>query len=616
VPAPTSNPRPKSRSRERSLLRALLFALALALPAGLTPAVVAEPARAQAQEAPAPEGPHLIDELPSEPPEGAAGASDEPAQAMVATANPLATRAGVAILEAGGSAIDAAIAAQLVLGLVEPQSSGIGGGAFLLHWNPASDETIAYDGRETAPLAATGDQFLTDDDEPMGFWDAVPGGLSVGVPGTLRMLELAHAAHGALAWARLFEPAIALAEEGFQVSPRLHALIARDRLLPKFPATAAYFYTPSGQPLPVGTVLRNPAYAETLRRIAAEGAVAFYEGDIAAAIAEAVRSAPVNPGRMTEADLAAYRAVAREPVCGAYLEWRICGMPPPTSGGVAVLQMLGVLEPHDLGAGGPNDARTLHLLAEAGKLAFADRNAFLADPDFVEVPVEALLDPDYLKARAGLIREETAMAEAAPGIENRNGTWVQVDPPSTSHLSVVDGAGRAVSMTSSIENAFGSRLMVRGFLLNNQLTDFSFRPEVDGRAVANRVEPGKRPRSSMSPTLVFDDAGALHLVVGSPGGSRIIGYVVRAVTGVLDHGLDAQAAVELPHAVNRNGPTDLEADTAAAEAAPALEALGHTVRLTSMTSGLHAILVAPDGSLLGGADPRREGTALPAKVRP
>ena len=538
------------------------------------------------------------------------------AGAMVAAANPHATEAGVAMLEAGGSAIDAAIAAQLVLGLVEPQSSGIGGGAFLLHHDPDSGETQAYDGRETAPLAATADQFLTENGTPLGFWDAVPGGLSVGAPGVLRMLELAHANHGKLAWARLFEPAIALAESGFPVSPRLHALIARDRLLPKFPAAAAYFYTPAGNPLPVGTILRNPAYAETLRRIAAEGADAFYEGEIAADIVAAVQAASINPGRLTQADLAAYQAVVRAPLCRRYRAWRVCGMPPPTSGGVAVLQMLSLLEPHDLGAATPNDPRTLHLLAEAGKLAFADRNAFLADPDFVEIPVAQLLDPDYLNARAALIDPQRALSEAEPGLERRNGTWVQVEPPSTSHLSVVDAEGQAVSMTSSIENAFGSRLMVRGFLLNNQLTDFAFVPEVEGRPVANRVEPGKRPRSSMSPTLVFDSGGALEMAIGSPGGSRIIGYVVRAVTGVLDHGLSVQAAIDLPHAVNRNGPTDLESGTAAAGSKAALEALGHVVRETELTSGLHGIRVLPDGSLEGGADPRREGVALPASVQP
>ncbi|WP_235830176.1 gamma-glutamyltransferase [Algihabitans albus] len=591
--------RSNSDSRLPNLVRR---ALARALGGALLVSALLLPLPTAAQSTAAPQ----VEELQAE----------APARAMVSAANPHATRAGVAMLEAGGSAVDAAIAAQLVLGLVEPQSSGIGGGAFLLHHDPDTGETRAYDGRETAPLAATADQFLTADGTPLGFWDAVPGGLSVGVPGVLKMLELTHTEHGRLAWARLFEPAIALAETGFLVSPRLHALIERDRLLPKSPAAASYFYTPGGDPRPVGTILRNPAYAETLRRIAAEGTDAFYEGEIAADIVRAVRGASVNPGRMTQADLAAYRAVRRAPLCGDYRDWQVCGMPPPTSGGVAVLQMLGILEQHDLGTAEPSDPRTLHLLAEAGKLAFADRNAFLADPDFVEVPVDNLLDPDYLAARGSLIDLQRALPEAAPGLELRNGTWMQVEPPSTSHLSVVDAEGRAVSMTSSIENAFGSRLMVRGFLLNNQLTDFAFVPEVDGRPVANRVEPGKRPRSSMSPTLVFDDGGGLRLVVGSPGGSRIIGYVVRALTGVLDHGLGVQEAIDLPHAVNRNGPTDLESGTAAAAAKTALEALGHVVRETEMTSGLHGILVLDDGSLEGGADPRREGIALPANVQP
>lgn len=581
----------------QALGRALLCAAALFFPASA--------AGAQDTSAPAVEGRTVEERV-----------GDAPARAMVSAANPHATRAGVAMLEAGGSAIDAAIAAQLVLGLVEPQSSGIGGGAFLLHHDPESGQTHAYDGRETAPLAATADQFMTPEGEPLGFWDAVPGGLSVGVPGILKMLELTHSEHGTLAWARLFEPAIALAENGFLISPRLHELIARDKLLPKFPAAASYFYTPAGNPRPVGTVLRNPAYAETLRRIAAEGTSAFYEGEVAADIVAAVRNSAINPGRMTQADLAAYRAVRRAPLCGSYRDWEVCGMPPPTSGGTAVLQILGLLEPHDLGAAGPTDTRTLHLLAEAGKLAFADRNAFLADSDFVEVPLDSLLDPDYLASRSGLIDPQRALPEAQPGLELRNGSWVQVEPPSTSHLSVIDADGRAVSMTSSIENAFGSRLMVRGFLLNNQLTDFAFVPEVDGGPVANRVEPGKRPRSSMSPTLVFDDGGALRLAIGSPGGSRIIGYVVRALTGILDHDLSVQAAIDLPHVVNRNGPTDVESATAAASTKTALEALGHVVRETEMTSGLHGIFVLEDGSLAGGADPRREGVALPANVQP
>jgi len=510
---------------------------------------------------------------------------------MVAAANPLAARAGLEILRAGGSALDAAIATQLVLNLVEPQSSGLGGGAFLLHFEGASGArggtVTSYDGRETAPAAATPKLFLKPDGTPMKFWAAVVGGRSVGAPGLARMLELAHRDHGRLPWAKLFAPAIELAERGFAVSPRLHGLIAKDKYLKTFPAARAYFYDSEGAPWPVGHLLRNPAFAQTLRRLADRGANALYQGPLAEDIVTAVKGAPGNPGLMELEDLAGYRAKRREAVCAPYRAWRVCGMGPPTSGGVALLQMLGMLERFDLGALDPNGPQALHLIAEAGRLAFADRGLFLADSDFVSVPLDELLAPNYLRGRSQLISPNTSLGKARPGLPAQSGAMpAQEDPPSTSHLVVVDGAGNAVSMTS-------------------------FRPRTeDGRAVANRVQAGKRPRSSMSPMLVLDGEGDLALAVGSPGGSRIIGYVLRALTGVLDWNLDPQAAVALPHAVNRNGKTDLEEGTPVAAHRAALEALGHEVRVRNMTSGLHAIKVTPEGGLEGGADPRREGVVV------
>lgn len=527
---------------------------------------------------------------------------------MVAAANPLAAEAGLEILRAGGSAVDAAIAVEAVLGLVEPQSSGIGGGAFLLHYAGASGEVGAYDGRETAPAAVTPSLFLNADGEPMGFWEAVVGGRSVGVPGLLRMFEIAHKKHGRLPWRDLFQPAIRLARDGFKVSPRLAKLIASDPRLSRFPETKAYFFDDEGEPLSVGSLLINSAYAETLTLVAEGGADAFYSGPIAEKIVTAVTGVEGNPGAMTLEDVAGYQAKKRLVLCRPYRKWQICGMPPPTSGGVAVLQTMGILERFDLGAYAPGDAEALHLVAEASRLAFADRNLFLADSDFVEVPVERLLDRSYLGRRAALIAPERTMQEAKPGLVFDHGAMPdQSDPPSTTHFSVVDQWGNAVSMTASIESAFGSRVMAAGFLLNNELTDFSFRPEVDGKPVANRVEPGKRPRSSMSPTLVLDREGRLVMAVGSPGGSRIIGYVIKSLVASLDWDLDIQQALTFPNFVNRNGATDLEAGSPLLASKSALETLGHEVKVREMTSGLHGIRVLPDGTLEGGADPRREG---------
>ncbi len=533
---------------------------------------------------------------------------------MISAANPHAARAGYAVLKDGGSAIDAMIATQMVLNLVEPQSSGIGGGAFLLHWSAASRALESYDGRETAPAAATPALFLNADGSRMKFWDAVVGGRSVGVPGILRMLELAHERHGRLPWRRLFESAIRLAEEGFEVSPRLHMLVSQDKYLQRYAAARTYFYDAEQAAWSVGHRLVNKPFAETLRAIANGGGDAFYKGAIAADIVSTIAGASGNPGLMTSADLSGYKAKVRPAVCGGYRGYSVCGMGPPSSGGLTVAMILGLIERFDVAALGPDATEAVHLFAEAGRLAYADRNIYMADSDFVDVPSGALLGRSYLKGRSALIDSRRSMGKASPGNPDQrqslNGSSAgSYEGYSTTHISIVDADGNAASMTSSIESAFGSRLMVRGFLLNNQLTDFSFAPEKDGKPVANRAESGKRPRSSMSPTIVLDRKGDLKMVIGSPGGSRIINYVAKTIVAALDWGRDIQAAIALPHFINRNGRTELEKGTSLENSAAALEALGHEVATRVLTSGLHGIMVTSRG-LEGGADPRREGVVL------
>ena len=529
---------------------------------------------------------------------------------MVAAANPHAVQAGADVLARGGTAADALVAVQVMLGLVEPQSSGLGGGAFLVWYDAATGAVTTLDGRETAPLAATPRRFQDADGAPLKFFDAVVGGRSVGVPGTPALLDEVHDRWGALPFDQLTAPAIALAEEGFAVSPRLAGLVARDaERLARFAPTAAYFL-PQGQPVQAGDVLRNPAYADTLRALSVDAA-SFYVGANAQDIVRAVNNAMEGAGLLSTVDLGIYRVKERAAVCAAYRAHEVCGMGPPSSGAVAVGQILGLLEGFDLSAG-PLDPEVRRLMGDAARLAFADRGRYLADSDFVPVPVEGLLDSAYLAERAKLLQGDTALPDVAPGTPAFDHALLWADDaslelPSTSHITIVDGAGNLASMTTTIENAFGSRIMVNGYLLNNELTDFSFRSHKDGVPVANRVEPGKRPRSSMAPTIVLKD-GKPVLALGSPGGSRIIGYVAGAIVAHLDWGLDVQAAVSLPHMVNRFGTYDLEQGTSAVTLEGPLTAMGFEVSKRSLTSGLHMIAIGDD--LRGGADPRREGIVL------
>ncbi len=531
---------------------------------------------------------------------------------MVAAANPLAVEAGAKVLRAGGSAADAMVAVQVVLGLVEPQSSGLGGGAFLVWYDAATGEMTTLDGRETAPLEANHRLFQDENGEPLKFFDAVVGGLSVGTPGTPALLEEAHRRWGRSPWPSLFADGITLADEGFLVSPRLASLVEKDaERLSRFPATAAYFL-PDGAPLAQGQRLMNPDYADTLRVLASEGSAGFYGGEIAAGIVNTVRNAPGNPGILSGIDLALYQVIEREPVCAAYRVYEVCGMGPPSSGALTVGQILGMLDGYDLAAMGPEDINTWRLIGDASRLAFADRGRYMADHDFVPMPTKGLVDPDYLSERGALMSGDAALIDAAPGNPEfeHSSNWaddVSLELPSTSHISIVDQYGNVLSMTTTIENGFGSRLMTNGFLLNNELTDFSFKTHSNGVPIANRLEPGKRPRSSMSPTIVMQDDKPV-LAIGSPGGSRIIGYVAKSIIAWADWDMDVQQALSMPHLVNRFGTFDVEQGTSAEGFVDALTELGYEVNPRDLTSGLHAIEIGD--VLTGGADPRREGIAL------
>jgi len=561
----------------------------------------------------APGAPSALDRRAEPEPASGLGAGHQTSarRFMIAAANPHAVRAGLAMLRRGGSAVDAAVAAQMVLNLVEPQSSGIGGGLFLLHWDAGRNSLVSYDGRETAPMAAKPERFLNPDGTPMKFREAVFGGLSVGVPGALKALALAHGKHGKLPWADLFQPAIELASKGFAVSARLNGLLQRYGPQAFGPVARAYFFDAVGAPRPVGYILKNPALAETFRNIALKGPDHFYSGPLAAKIAAKVQNAPNHRGDMTAGDLNSYRAMERPAVCSPYRGYKVCGMGPPSSGALTVNQVLRLLAPFDLGRA-PMNISALHLIAEAEKLSYADRGRYMADADFVKVP-KGLLDEAYLTQRRRLIDPAAAMGRAEPGRPPmEQGVFGRDDTrenKGTSHISIIDADGNALSMTSSIEGAFGSRLMVAGFLLNNELTDFSFRPaDKAGRPIANRVQPGKRPRSSMAPTLVFGPGGGIHMVTGSPGGSRIILYVLKTIIGHIDWGLEAGALVRLPNFGSRNGPFEIETGSKLEAMGAGLAARGHKIKLAPMTSGVHIIIRGTDG-LTGAADPRREGLA-------
>ena len=532
---------------------------------------------------------------------------------MVAAANPYASQAGFNILEQGGSAVDAVIAVQLVLTLVEPQSSGIGGGAFMLHWDNKQKIMTTFDGRETAPSRATSDLFLDKQGKPIKWVDAVVGGRSVGVPGVLATFKKAHSKHGKLPWATLFEQAITLAENGFVVSPRLEKLLSINFNpgIHKLSEINRYFF-PNGKSVKAGDILVNKKLAKVYRSIASEGVDVFYRGWIAKKIVETVQQSSIAPGLLSMDDMAAYQAKERSPVCGPYREFTLCGMAPPSSGGVAVIQILAQLQRFHLAKYPVNSAQAIHLYTQSSRLAFADRNRYMADADFVSIPVSGLLSPDYIAKRSALINPQKDMSKADAGKPEGSTLLLDgnsIERPSTSHLSIIDAEGNALSMTSSIENAFGSALMVEGFILNNQLTDFSFTPKKGEQLLANRVQANKRPRSSMAPMMIFNKDKSLKLLVGSPGGSRIINYVSQTIIGVLDWQLNPQEAINLPKVTNRNYVTTLERGTTAQSLQPMLEAKGHTIHIRDLNSGLHAIELTTSG-LVGGADPRREGLVL------
>lgn len=541
--------------------------------------------------------------------------SFNPDQIMVAAADPRAVTAGLKALERGGTAIDAAIAVQSVLGLVEPQSSGIAGGAFLIFYDKSDGSVTMYDGRETAPMAATESLFMGEDGKRLPYVQGIASGKSTGVPGAVAMLHMAHSEHGALGWGEGFTAAIDLAEDGFEVTPRFHQSLqraARFGLLNQQQAARDYFFQADGKtPIAVGYKRVNKPYAQTLRAIAADYR-ALYEGDIPKAIIAATQQEP-RPGVLALSDFESYAPKKREALCSSYRVYKVCGPQPPSSGGVATQAILRILENFDMAQYGPDSVTGWHLFAEASRLAYADRDLFVGDDDFVDVPIGPMLDAAYLKSRAGLISEGSAMDTVRAGdpIGFKPGADDTPDSPGTSHMSILDGYGNALAMTTTVEAGFGSQRMAAGMILNNQLTDFSFSArDANGNLLANSVAPGKRPRSSMSPTLVFDRHGEFKMATGSPGGNSIIAYTAKTLVGVLDWGMSPQEAANISNLIARGNRLKIERDFIDPSVIEGLQALGHDVTVSDgEASGIHIILRMEDGQIIGGADPRREGVA-------
>ncbi len=538
---------------------------------------------------------------------------------IVVSADDRATEAGIAILKQGGNAIDAAIAVQSILSLVEPQSSGVGGGAFMLYYNNQTKHLHTFDGREAAPASIRNNIYLDVNGKPKGYFDTAFGGQAVGVPGVMALLDKAHQQFGNLQWKILFTDAENLAKQGFAVSPRLSTWLQRFSTKGAHPKMLTYFYDENGKARPAGFILKNPEYAETMRITASEGADTFYTGEIAQKIAKAVSTSAIAPQALTMQDLANYKAIERDAICAPYHEYKICSMGPPTSGGIFLLQTLAMLQTFNLADKPAFSAQAIHLIIEASRLAYADREQFIADPDVIAVPTQGLLNKTYLSKRAKRINKNKAALTVVAGAPEKfdvsfNQTLSQAphrgpERPSTSHFSIMDASGNVVSMTTTVQGPFGSFLPAGGFILNNQLTDFSYLSEQNGLPIANAVAPNKRPRSSMTPTIVFDKNNEVFMVIGSPGGGRIFSYVLKTILGVLDWNMSMQDAIDAPNITLPKGVAELEKGGFDNETINALSRMGHDIQQNTQESGLNGFVVT-NNNFDGGADQRREGTYL------